>query len=126
MATTKPRAMVTLDPETYAVLRDLAQLNGQSLSAVIGGLLDAVAPTVLRVVEAGRRFEALSEGMQEQVRGTFNAAEAEIAPALLDLQEQAFALFSVVEEAEADPRPVTRGSRTPLPPSPLRESGSST
>ena len=126
MSTSKPRVSVTLDPETYEVLHGLAQLNGESLSAVIGGLLDAVAPTVLRVVEAGRRFETLSQGMQEQVRSTFNAAEAEIAPALLDLQEQAFALLSVVEEVGPDPRPVTRGSRPPLPPSPLRESGCST
>lgn len=114
MATVKPRVSVTLDPEMHAVLRELAAFNGESVSAVIGGLLDAVAPTVLRVVEAGRQFQALSDEMKEQVRGTFSNAEAQIGPVLLDLQAQAFAALAVVEEAKSDPRPVTRGSRTPL------------
>lgn len=126
MATTKPRVQVTLDPEMYAVLRDLAALNRQSLSAVISELLHAVAPTVYRVVEAGRRFQALSEGMQDQVRGTFTAAEARIAPAVEALTEEALALLAVVGGAEQDPRPVTRGSRPPLSMSPPEDSGAST
>ena len=126
MATTKPRVQVTLDPEMYAVLRDLAALNRQSLSAVIGELLHAVAPTVYRVVEAGRRFQALSEGMQDQVRGTFTAAEARIAPAVEALTAEALALLAAVDEAEQDPRPVTRGSRPPLSMSPPQDSGPST
>lgn len=126
MATTKPRAMVTLDPETYKALRDLAAINGQSLSAVIGELLYAVVPTVQRVVEAGRRYQALSEGMQDQVRSTFTAAEAKIAPAVEALTEEAFGLLAAIDEAEQDPRPVTRGSRTPLSMVPREESGPST
>jgi len=126
MATNKPRVSVTLDPETYEVLRELAAQNRQSLSAVIGELLDAVAPTVYRVVEAGRRYQALSEGMRDQVRGTFTAAEAKIAPVLRDLEKQAFAALEAVDEAEQDPRPVTRGSRPPLSMVPPAESGSST
>ena len=114
MATSKPRVSVTLDPETYAELRELAAINRQSLSAVIGGLLDAVVPTVHRVVEVGRRFQTLSEGMQAQVRGTFEDAEAEIAPALRIVQDQAFSALAAVEETMGDPRPVTRGSRPPL------------
>jgi len=126
MATSKPRAMVTLEPEMYAELRELAALNGQSLSAVIAELLHAVAPTVHRVVVAGRRYQALSEGMQAHVRDTFTAAEARIAPAVEALTEEALALLAAVDEAEQDPRPVTRGSRTPLSMVPPAESGSST
>jgi hypothetical protein len=117
MATAKPRVSVTLDPDLHAALRELAALNGESLSAVIGGLLEALAPTVLRVVEAGRQFQALSNDMQDQVRKTFTEAEAEISPALSDLQTQAFAALAALESgphAKQDPRPVTRGSRPPL------------
>ena len=114
MATTKPRISVTLNPETYDELRALAAINRQSLSAVIGGLLDAVVPTVHRVVEVGRRFQSLSEGMQAQVTATFEDAEAEIAPALRIVQDRAFSALAAVEEAIQDPRPVTRGSRPPL------------
>jgi len=126
MATTKPRISVTLNPETYGELRALAAINRQSLSAVIGGLLDAVVPTVHRVVEVGRRFQSLSEGMQAQVTATFEDAEAEVAPALRIVQDRAFAALAAVEEATRDPRPVTRGSRPPLSMVPPHESGPST
>jgi len=126
MATTKPRVSVTLDPEMYAQLRDLARLNGESLSAVIGGLLHAVAPTVYRAVEVGRQFQRLSEGMQAQIRAQFTDAEIEIGPALQALTEKAFAALAAVDEAEQDPRPVTRGSRPPLSMAPPQESGPST
>jgi predicted DNA-binding protein (UPF0278 family) len=114
MATTKPRVSVTLDPEMYEEVRELAVLTGESMSAVIGGLLDAVAPTVHRVVEAGRLFQSYSAEMQDRVGGTFAAAEAKIAPALHRLQEQAFAALRELEGEPDDPRPVTRGSRPPL------------
>ena len=114
MATTKPRVSVTLEPEMYAELRDLARLNRESLSAVIGGLLYAVAPTVHRAVVVGRQFQRLSEEMQAEIRDKFTDAEIEITPALQALTEKALAALAAVGEAEQDPRPVTRGSRTPL------------
>ena len=123
MATSKPRVSVTLEPEMYAALQELAALNGESLSAVIGGLLDAVAPTVLRVVEAGRQFRALSAEMQEHARNTFTAAEEQIAPAVADLTSQAVAALAALSGTETDPRPVTRGSRPPSKNSPTRQAG---
>lgn len=125
MATVKPRVSVTLEPEMYAALKELAALNGESLSSVIGELIDAVAPTVLRVVEAGRQFEALSAGMQERARETFLAAEQQIAPAVAELTEQAVAALAALAGTETDPRPVTRGSRPPSKSSPRSKSGSS-
>jgi len=126
MATTKPRVSVTLDPEMYAALRELADMNGESMSAVIGGLLEVVAPTVLRVVEAGRQFQALSAEMQDQARSSFARAEQTIAPVVADLTEQAFAALAVVPATENDPRPVTRGSRPPSKQSPHEKSGPET
>lgn len=123
MTTSKPRVSVTLEPDLYDDLRELAQLNGESLSAVIGGLLEAVAPTVRRVVTVGRQFQALSGEMKDEVRGRFAAAEAKISPALHDLTEQALAALDAVEPTTEDPRPVTRGSRPPLRSHPLDKSG---
>ena len=129
MATTKPRLSVTLEPVTYKVFRDLAELNGKSLSSVISGALDAMTPTVERVVEAGRRFELLSGEMRERVAQNFAGAEARVTPVVEQLKGEMvdlLGLFDGVGDVELDPRPVTRGSRPPLSMSPQQDSGSST
>jgi uncharacterized protein (DUF1778 family) len=129
MATTKPRVQVSLSPEAYVVLKDLASMNHQSVSSVISGALDAMMPTIERVVEAGRRFELLSAEMRERVQQNFTAAEARVLPVVEELKDEMvdlLGLFEGVDNVELDPRPVTRGSRPPLSMSPPQDSGPST
>jgi hypothetical protein len=104
---------VTLEPGTYEVVRDLARMQGQSVSSVVAGLVDAVLPTVARVVEAGRAFEALSEEMRERVVSNFAAAEERLVPAVEELLGEALDLLAM-PGTEPDPRLVTRGSRPPI------------
>lgn len=118
MPTKKPRLTITLDPVTHELLKELAEVNEQSLSSVISELLDTMIPTVQRVVEAGRHFQLLSEDMKAQIRRNFDAAESLVLPEVAAMESDFIALLNSVGEAaaaEADPRPVTRGSRPPHP-----------
>lgn len=123
MATKRPRTSVTFTPETYELLRELAEMNGQSLSSLASEMLDLLVPQVRGVVEAGRRYQALSESMREQIRREFEEAEERVVPAAEALQREIFGMLEGIgQEPEQDPRAVTRGSRPPSSTLPLRAS----
>ena len=44
MATSKPRVTVTLEPDDYALLRELAELSDESMSSILADLLATTAP----------------------------------------------------------------------------------
>lgn len=116
MATDKPRVTVTLDPDAYALVRELSSLNGESMSKIIGDLVMAVTPTLRAVIDAGREFEQLQASVQDDIRAQFVSAEARIMPQVNEMQSEFIALIESVGAAskpEVDPRPVTRGSRPP-------------
>lgn len=109
MATKKPRLTVTLEPEVYEVVRELSEVNGESMSRIISGVMGATTDTLRAVIEAGKRYAALEAGMQSEVRERFTRAEERVRPVVDDLASELVEMFG---EA-ADPRPVTRGSRPP-------------
>jgi uncharacterized protein (DUF1778 family) len=122
MATNKPRITITLEPEQYELVRELARMNDQSMSSVVVELVQAIQPTIERVVNAGRAFEQLSDDMKDKIRANFEGAEQRIMPALTELEADFLATLASVSEAAAapeDPRAVTRGSRPPHPPTHL-------
>lgn len=124
MATTKPRITVTLDPDDYAVIRALSDMNGESMSSILAGLATATRPVLEKVVAAGRAFEVLSAQRQEAARELLADADAQITPELEALQSDVLRLmesFNGALESVQDPRPVTRGSRPPLPTPPLAD-----
>ena len=50
MATTKPRIQVTLNENTYATIKRLAKLQGQSMSKVVGDVMESIHPPLMRTV----------------------------------------------------------------------------
>lgn len=122
MATKKPRVTVTLEHDDYERLRALSEMNGESMSSLISGLVGSVAPVLERIVEAGRQFEHLQESVRGDVLARLEAAEDALRPALNEVQEGWVAMLETIEEhsaeAAADPRAVTRGSRPPTSPTP--------
>lgn len=68
MATTKPRVTVTLEPEVHELYRDLAEIQGCSMSSLIAGLLEVSLPVQRKVLEAFRAVTAVqSEGRAEML-----------------------------------------------------------
>lgn len=121
MATGKPRVTVTLDPDVHAILRELSDLNGESMSRIIGDLVGAVVPTLQQLIEAGRAFRDLEQSVQDRIREKFEDAENRLLPEVEAMGGELLGLFDMVIEAggdAADPRPVTRGSGPPSPPLP--------
>ena len=122
MATKNPRTTVTLSPDTHAVLKELARLNDESMSATIGGLLEQVTPilqrmtTVLRAAMAAR--ESVRERLAEDLEKAQKRMEKTFGLAMEDLEalEQPFLdLFDDVKRrspkvANAIASPAEQGS----------------
>lgn len=145
MATTNPRITVTLAPEVHAVLRRLAQLAGNSQSAIVGDLLLSSLPVFDRMVQALEAAEALKqEGLKapQAIKDSLERAQAKMESqldlALGDMDEGLRPLLQAGERVERrsagargmrqrtsapaappkrpTPVPVTRGSGTPKSP----------
>jgi hypothetical protein len=132
MATTKPRINVTLEPHRYAMFKRLSALQGVSMSALIGELLEAVAEPMERVCVVLEAAAKAPGDLKEGLRSAVGRAEATLLPSALHTIDQ-FDMFlsdvgNAIEEAggggaalaappssasDRDPRLVTRGS-TPL------------
>lgn len=88
MATSKPRVTVTLEPDVYSTMKELAELQGRSLSSLIGELVNMVHPVQLRVLSAVKaavttQQEARAD-LLHQLESAQEEAESKIVP-LLDL-----------------------------------------
>lgn len=142
MATTNPRITVTLAPEVHAVLRRVAQLAGNSQSAIVGDLLLSSLPVFDRMVKALEAAESLKqEGMKapQAIKDSLERAQARLEAQLdLSLGDMDQGLRPLLQAAEkvsrraaggrasrseagaavgrkgrSTPVPVTRGSGTP-------------
>jgi len=84
VATNKPRVTVTLDPEHYAVLADMAKVTGGTVSSIISEMVGEAAPTFRRVVSLLREAEAAKSGVGERVRELATEAELQLLPLASD------------------------------------------
>jgi hypothetical protein len=82
MATEKPRITITLEPERYALLKRLASYQEQSMSALVGELIETVAPTLERVCEAVEAAMQAKKGVRENLRRVAEQSEAALIPHL--------------------------------------------
>lgn len=113
MATDKPRISVMLEPKTYELLRELAQLQGESMSSIVAGVLDASVPVLTNLRAAARRYERLSASAKAEMTAQWSSAEGKLLPHVQEIEREWLGL--VGEDAVPDPRLVTRGSSTPTP-----------
>lgn len=122
MATDKPRITITLEPEHYALLRRLSALNGESMSSIVGELVESVAPTLSRVADVLEHAATVQGDAMGELRRIAEEAERQFTP-LMTEGEAFFDRVMTETEAALDPRAVTRGSRPPHPPTPTPPSG---
>lgn len=78
MATQKPRLTVTLEPHTYAVLAQLAELQNRPKSKVITELLESVTPVLERTCYVLQMAERATSGVNDDIRASMERSEAKL------------------------------------------------
>lgn len=97
MPTEKPRITVTLEKKHYALLLRVSEQQGKSMSAIISGLVGAVAPSYERVAVLMDRASRANSDVLEGVVGAVERAE-EVVLDLLGPSTQQMNLFERARE----------------------------
>lgn len=95
MATNKPRITVTLEPEHYAVLAEMAAISKSSMSSILAEIAAEAMPVFARVVKLAKEAEAAKAGIGDRVKEL--AAEAELQ--MLPLARDALKTFDMFDDA---------------------------
>ena len=95
MPTNRPRITVTLTEHQHDVLQRLARHTGQSMSSIVGGLVETTEPvlerTVVILTAADKHREVAAEvqaTVRPRLRRAVEAAQAEAEKAIAELIEQ--------------------------------------
>jgi hypothetical protein len=92
MATKKPRAMITLEFEDHDVLKRLAEIQGTSLSKIVGELIHEVVPQLKGVLIALEHAKAASEKLtpeaKARLRAKMEGKEAEAIEAMEEIRKE--------------------------------------
>ena len=85
MATKRPRVNVTLSDEVWLLVDEIHRLSGTPKSAVIGEMLDTIAPVIATQIEALRMLHESPREAQRLIQKFANEGIAKVAQASLDL-----------------------------------------
>lgn len=112
MATSKPRITVTLDDDVYQLYRELADIQGCSMSSLVADLLRATVPVQQQVLAAMKTALSLQEGSRseflEKLQRAHQQASDTVAP-----------MMAILDEFEGTLPPHSNtGVTTPNPPTP--------
>ena len=80
--TKNPRTTITLSPATHALMKELATLNDESMSATIGGLLEQVSPVLERVVTVLRAANLAKDAVKGRLVDDLEQAQARMEKSL--------------------------------------------
>lgn len=91
MATSKPRITVTLDDDVHQLYRELADIQGCSMSSLVADLLRATVPVQQQVLAAMKTALSLQEGSRaeflEKLQRAHQQASDTVAPMMAILGE---------------------------------------
>lgn len=90
MATTKPRITVTLDQAVYDLYRELAEVQGCSMSSLVSDLLYATVPVQQQVLAAMKTALSMQEGSRAEFLQQLQQAH-------LEASEMVAPMMSVLE-----------------------------
>lgn len=118
MATSKPRITITLEPEHYAVVKRLADLQETSMSKIITQFFGEVSPILSRVADTLEAARRASDDARAKFVRTAEVAEQELRPLAEAVRNQfdffAEELSRLSEPAEPkNPRCVITGVKYP-------------
>lgn len=98
MPTINPRVTVMLQPDDYAVLSSLAELQGVSKSSLLADLWASACPVMIRVAKLLKEAKSAQESVKEGIREATEQAYLEIQP----MASQVMLNFDLFEEAIRD------------------------
>lgn len=113
MPTMKPRVQVTLEPQTHEVIERLAALQGRTRGSVIAELLDSIAPTLGRTVALLEAAADAPKHVKQGLRSVVHDLHQELVAVSGEAAAQLDMVLDRVDEIEANPHVVTRGSGIP-------------
>lgn len=113
MATNKPRITITLEPEHYAVLSEMAKVTRSSMSSILSEIAAEAMPVFARVVKLAKEAEAAKAGIGDRVRDLATEAELQMLPlardALRTLDMFDDAVMKAIATAKAEEESGERG-----------------
>ena len=95
MPTIKPRVTVMLEPDDYAVLAKLSELQGVSKSSLLADLWVQACPVMIRVAKLLAEAKNAQQSVKDGIRDATEAAILEIEP----MANQVMMNFDLFEES---------------------------
>ena len=74
MAAKNPRVQVSLSPATYELIKRLSDVTGESMSAIIGGIVEPSSATLVRLCSFMERAAAAPDEYKAGVAEDFERA----------------------------------------------------
>lgn len=119
MPAVNPRITITLKPQTHAALQRMSALAGNSMSAIVGELLEQSQPVfdrMVRLLEAAQKIKDNAKEERERIAKGLEEAQTNLEKQLgLSLEWMDEASAPVLEAAEKLERRAGRGERKALP-----------
>jgi hypothetical protein len=102
MPTQNPRLTVTLKPSTFAQLREVSRLTGNSQSALIGEILEQAEPVFSRLIVVLTAAESARQELREKTAADMERAQARVEQQLgIALEEFDVASGHLLDDVEA-------------------------
>lgn len=101
MATTKPRITVTLTKRQHEVFQSLSASSGQSMSSLIGEIIEVSMPTFERMAATFQKLKASRDLERSKIAQALDEAQSALEPIALAAVGQ-FDLFLGRVDAAAD------------------------
>lgn len=109
-----PRVSITLREEDHAVLQRLSAVNGESMSSIVAGLVEAVTPALARVADVAEAAQSAMPEVLDELQRVVEDGEAVLAPYLTGGKDRFFdatqEVLDVLETGQA-PRRCNNGGR---------------
>jgi predicted DNA-binding protein len=78
MQTPNPRVSITLKPSSYAQLKELSRLTGNSQSALIAEIIEQSAPVFARIIVVLNAAQTAKQGALDRVIGDMEKAQLRV------------------------------------------------
>ena len=121
MATTKPRITITLNDNSYAVLKAISECSGKPMSTFVTEMLDSARPTLERMATTFQKIKRAQDAERARFLENMDDAQAAIEPVVMHTLGQFDLFLGRIEQAAEGMG--GRGSCGAAAPAPLPSAG---
>ena len=105
MATTKPRITVTLTERQHEVLKIISDCGGQSMSSLLGELIEVSLPTFERMANTFQKLHQAKTYERSKMIEAFDQAQSVLEPIASEALNQFDLFLGKIEQGIAAPGP---------------------